>query len=893
MQDERLFGGTMINPFLAKTRLPGLRRTWRRLTVGLAALGLLLAFLSPAWAGDGALDPTFITGPGPYAGVQTIPEIRGQVGYTNGTTGGIAWPYNGYQLLFGTFWGVSVNGVSVQNNNNSCIARLKADGTLDTGFLTNSQINGEIRGAYIYPHNDPYYPDKILIWGSFNVFSSGGGNPSYVNFARLNANGAVDTTLPQAIWWGGAVNAVGVQGAGTSAKILVGGYGLNTNNNNGDIPSYQLIRLNYDGSLDGNYTHWSAPGGYIFGIRVYSSTDPFPNEVRLWCSYPKNQDGSGGNYYMLLLDANAARPDITAPVASIGDELVDGPIYNMAKQSSDGKVIICGQFQHVKNSGAWVARNRVARLDPTMTTLDLSYDVSGLLPNGGPNDLVTQISPNSSTDDYMVLSGNFSTWNGVPVGYLVRLTTSGALDTNFPPGTGGLPGLAADDRIWKLNWKSDGNGGWIYGYFRSYNGQLRGGITGLNGNGSYNTNYANVTANAGWSGMVYSLAAQSDGKIIIGGDFNGVGGKYCAGLARINPNGSLDRSFRGGVDIGTNSFVRSVAVQADGKILLAGYFGQCKGYSCTSLARLNPDGSLDTAFNPMLANGDNSVPNLYQVVPLSNGQMMIAGEMWNDTIGDSPVARLYSDGTRDPNFNASGFSISGAQWGWGSRVAVVSTNAGTNYLIAGGYSTGGQNYWTNSGFLARLTSSGAVDNTFSPGTPVANIQTMDGEVDDLFLQPDGKIVVSGGFANIIGGPARRAIARFSANGLLDTTFTPSLALPTGTNNILIAAMAQQSNGKILIEENFFNNSSSNSIYLGTQVARLNSNGSLDFGFSLGTPTNGWFHYGAGNSILCLPRRNALIGGCYSNYNGTAAWSLVRILAHGNISLTPLMLLMGD
>ena len=81
------------------------------------------------------------------------------------------------------------------------------------------------------------------------------------------------------------------------------------------------------------------------------------------------------------------------------------------------------------------------------------------------------------------------------------------------------------------------------------------------------------------------------------------------------------------------------------------------------------------------------------------------------------------------------------------------------------------------------------------------------QVDDLFLQPDGKIVVSGKFSQIIdgsGNPPRRGIARFSANGLLDNTFTPSLTLPSGANTLVISAMARQPNGKILIEENFFN-----------------------------------------------------------------------------------------
>ena len=113
-------------------------------------------------------------------------------------------------------------------------------------------------------------------------------------------------------------------------------------------------------------------------------------------------------------------------------------------------------------------------------------------------------------------------------------------------------------------------------------------------------------------------------------------------------------------------------------------------------------------------------------------------------------------------------------------------------------------------------------------------------IEDLLLQPDGKIVVSGGFSHIIDGtvnpPARRGIARFSANGLLDNTFTPSLTPPAGANTIVLAAMARQPNGKILIEQNFLNDD----IFFSTQIARLNSNGSLDTSFTLGNPAGGGY-----------------------------------------------------
>ncbi len=104
MRDERLFGGTTINPCLAKTHLPGLRRTWRLLTVCLAALGLLLVFLSPAAAGDGALDPTFNN----FGGVQKIPLLRNQADYVTST--GSTGTTTGVSLICGYF--TSINDAS-------------------------------------------------------------------------------------------------------------------------------------------------------------------------------------------------------------------------------------------------------------------------------------------------------------------------------------------------------------------------------------------------------------------------------------------------------------------------------------------------------------------------------------------------------------------------------------------------------------------------------------------------------------------------------------------------------------------------------------------------------------------------------------------------------------
>ena len=115
--------------------------------------------------------------------MQVLPVIRGQVSYPDV----IGSPFNGYSLIFGNFW-AAIGGHPPPTNNS--IARLQADGTLDTIFVS-SLIYGEIRVRLsMFPVAS--LQDKILIWGRFNAFA---GATQYTNLARLNADGSLDTTL--------------------------------------------------------------------------------------------------------------------------------------------------------------------------------------------------------------------------------------------------------------------------------------------------------------------------------------------------------------------------------------------------------------------------------------------------------------------------------------------------------------------------------------------------------------------------------------------------------------------------------------------------------------------------------------------------------------------------
>ena len=232
MQDERLFGGTMINFFLAKTHLPGLRRPWRLITVLVMALGLLLALLGPAAAADGALDPSF----NPGLGVQKIPILRGQVDWTDGSGNA-----NGNSLIFGYFTSI---GGSPYNS----IAKLTdTNGTVDANFNF-PNLSGEVRGAMLQDPTDPN--SNILIWGSFSLTS--GGYTCY-NIAGLKWNGSayyVDTTFPVVFNQGGLVTSVAVM---STSYVLVGGYNMQPVGGAANT-AYHLIRLDSGFHFDGTYT---------------------------------------------------------------------------------------------------------------------------------------------------------------------------------------------------------------------------------------------------------------------------------------------------------------------------------------------------------------------------------------------------------------------------------------------------------------------------------------------------------------------------------------------------------------------------------------------------------------------------------------------------------------
>src|SRR6185437_4424176 len=184
----------------------------------------------------------------------------------------------------------------------------------------------------------------------------------------------------------------------------------------------------------------------------------------------------------------------------------------------------------------------------------------------------------------------------------LRSPISGDVDFSF------RLGASLDSSVLAVAVQSDGKV-LIGGGFTTVNGALRGHIARLNPDGSIDHTFGYGLAGA--SSTVNAMALQSDGKVLIGGTFTAVNGTAINRVARLNSDGTLDTTFASGL-AGANGSINAMALQSDGKVLIGGLFAAVNGTAINRIARLNSDGTLDTAFGNGLAGANNAVTALAQ-----------------------------------------------------------------------------------------------------------------------------------------------------------------------------------------------------------------------------------------------------------------------------------------
>jgi len=395
-------------------------------------------------------------------------------------------------------------------------------------------------------------------------------------------------------------------------------------------------------------------------------------------------------------------------------------------------------------------------------------------------------------DGKILAAGLVKVANGVNRNSLARFNADGSLDATFNTGSG------ANNDIYGLDLQPDGKV-LVTGTFTVYNGVTVGRIARLNADGSldhtFNTTGVGANPNSGGNFDIYRVKVLPDGKIMIGGDFSQFNGIARNRLARLNADGSLDKSFT--VGTGVNGSVQSIDAQPDGKVVIGGRFSFYNGFNTSSVVRVNADGSRDTSFNI----GTGADDEVRAVVVQPDGKILVSGffEGFNG-LPKNGITRLNADGSNDDSFNVAGVN---------AVVLSIALQPDGKMIVGGSFT---EIAGATRQCLTRINADGTNDASFSPGTSIG------GQViNDIVLQPNGKAVVIGTFTTYNGTPNGGAI-RINADGGLDTNLASTSATDGNAN-----AIAVQTDGKIVIGGTFTSVNGT----ARKNIARLNADGTLD------------------------------------------------------------------
>ncbi len=578
------------------------------------------------------------------------------------------------------------------------VGRLLSTGAGDATFNPGSGPNGQVHSIAVQPDG------KVIVAGTFTTFNG----ISRPRVARLNADGSLDTSFDPGTGADMAVRACAVRPDG---KILIGG----------DFTAYDgtaaghLVQLNADGSVDASFNTGAGADDLVYSLSLL----------------PDGRCLVGGSFASFGGAAVAGlvqlQPDGT--IDPTFDAQADaGASVRTTSLTPDGGVIAGGGFWTLGGEPC----TNLAKLEAQGSMVPGFNPVSAC--NNGVEDC------HVLTDGRILLAGSFTAYSGHPAFRIIRLLPDGDRDPAFDSGTG-----AEDGGINKLLVDVDGRI-IIVGSFWNYNGASRRAIARLNADGDLDTSFDPGT---GASYKIYSAAFQPDGKIVIVGYFSSYDGVPRECVARINADGSLDPTFDPGV--GPSNYVEDCAVQADGKIIIAGRFDSYAGVNIKGLARLNADGTLDTGF--LIGPGLGGLGMATTCTLQDDGKILVSGVF--NSVNGTPVSnrvRLLPDGTVDPTFTCT---------------AVIDAPIRDFLVQSDGKIIAGGSFTTYDGLsmphLLRFNSDGTVDPSFEIGAGT------DGHVYTVAEQAPGNLLI-GGYFTSYNGTGRNFIARLLND---NSTLVPS------------------------------------------------------------------------------------------------------------------------
>jgi uncharacterized delta-60 repeat protein len=647
----------------------------------------------------------------------------------------------------------------------SAISRYNPNGTLDPTFSGdgNQTIANIVTAGGVAIQDD----GKIVVVGG----TSGEGQSHDFAVARYNPNGSLDTSFSgdgkQTTDLGGAdaAQAVALQDDG---KIVAAGA-------SGAGGQFALVRYNTNGSLD---TSFSGDGKELnaFGFGGARGV-ALQSDGKIVVVGGTSGQIQARDFALVRYNTNGSLDTSFSGDGRQRTDIEDVDAATAVAVQGDGKIVAAGYADVLSVDHPDVAISgdfAVARYN-TNGSLDTSFSGDGKQTTdffGTHFDSAAGVALQG--DGKIVAVGEADHGGGEDVG-LARYSLDGSLDTTFSGdgkqttffgGIGEHANAVAiqdDGKIVAVGHSGPG----------ATNGQGPPGDFGLaryNPDGSLDTSFSGdgrQTTDFGTSDEANAVAIPGDGKIVVVGQ----GGPLFAGthfaLARYNPDGSLDTSFSGdGMETtnfgaGTDDAATGVAIQDDGKIVVVG-----SSFPGFAVARYNPDGSLDTTFSGdgLQRTSDAGFQFALGVGVQANGKIVAVGVRYAGTFGDNDfaLARYKPGGALDTSFSGDGLQTT--SFGGNDRAAGVALQ-GDGKIVAVGQADGDG---AKNLALARYSPNGSLDTTFSgDGKQTTDFGGVDG-ANSVALQPDGRIVAAG-FAGATG--SNFALARYSPNGSLDTTFS--------------------------------------------------------------------------------------------------------------------------
>jgi uncharacterized delta-60 repeat protein len=804
----------------AQTKVSG---TWRNMSAPYVKVGGTWKIAKSAWARvDSKWKSWFLQG-----GLtdSTFAEYDIYSGFNFDVTES-AIQSDGKIILGGSF--STFNGVAVGR-----IVRLNTDGTIDNTFRNNTGTGANFGVGVILIQPD----GQILVGGSFTTWNGATAN----RIVRLNSDGTRDATFTTNA--GTAANdSVEAIARSSDGNIFLGG---NFTTWNGATVN-RIVKLNSSGIRDTTFTtnvgSASSNGGQpVSAIEVAGNGDIIVGgRFTIWNGTAVNR--------LIRLSTNGVRDTTFNTNAGTGP---NGAPTSIAIQSN-GQIILVGEFWAFNG----VTVNYVVRLNSNGTR-DTTFTTNvGSASSGTIQKVAIQ------SNGQIVVGGSFNTWSGATVNNFVRLNSDGTRDTAFTTSNG----AGFTSRVWNFSFQSDSKI-FVVGAFTTFNGNFLNRIVRLNSDGSRDTTFLQNTHAA--NNPVWAIEAQPDGKILVGGAFNIWNNNTANRIVRLNTDGTIDNTFNassGGLP--ANGSPRSIVLQSNGQILVGGDFTFWNEVTVYYIVRLNPDGTRDTTFTTNAGTAANG--GIKKILIQPDGKILVAGSFttWNG-VSQNYIVRLNADGTRDTSFTSLLPTLPpGSVYSYYDFVPDIALQNDGKIVVAFNlvYYDSSYTVETNETGIYRLNSNGSVDSAFSNQNKNAAGSTQrDFFVEKVAVQNNQQIIASGRFDTWNGATANR-IVRLNSDGTRDATFTTNAGTAFDAG---VSAMHIQRNQQVILSGDFttFNGAAVK------RMVRLNSNGTLDAAFDSNQGT------GANNLINCMLEQHdgkIVIGGYFDIVNNQVKNYIARI-----------------